>query len=120
LPTAGASAGFQGCATRFVRNQSGRGGIRPQWQVWHYTVSHNVPGWADVNSVVALFDRASSQASSNFVIDAEGHCAYIVPIEAKAWTQAAGNPFSISYEIVDYGNEPAYMGVGGVREAAGR
>jgi hypothetical protein len=113
LPTAGASAGFAGCRTEFVRNQSSRGGVRPQWQVLHYTVSHNVPGWADVNAVVALFDRSSAQASSNFVIDAEGNCAYIVPIEAKAWTQAAGNPFSISYEVIDYGNESAYMGIAG-------
>jgi hypothetical protein len=113
LPTAGASAGFQGCITRFVNNQSGRGGIRPVWQVLHYTVSHNVPGWSDVNSIVALFDRSSAQASSNFVIDAEGHCAYIVPIEAKSWTQAAANPFSVSYELVAYGNEKTLMGTAG-------
>lgn len=116
LPTAGASAGFVGCRTEFVRNQSGRGGIRPQWQVWHYTVSHNIAGWADVNAVVALFDRSSSQASSNFVIDAEGNCAYIVPTEAKAWTQAAGNPFSVSYEVIDWGNETDYMDSAGYRK----
>lgn len=109
LPTAGASQGFIGCRTQFVRNQSGRNGTRPQLQVLHYTVSRNVLGWADVNSVVALFDRTASQASANFVIDAEGNCAYIVPIEAKAWTQAAANPYSVSYEIIDYGNEPIYL-----------
>lgn len=109
LPTAGATAGFDGCVTRFVRNQSSRNGVRPIWQVLHYTVSPNRPGWDDVNAVVALFDRASYQASSNFVIDGEGHCAYIVPIEAKAWTQAAGNPLSISYEVINSGSEPAYM-----------
>jgi hypothetical protein len=113
LPTAGASAGFQGCVTRFVRNQSGRGGIRPQWQVLHYTVSRNVSGWSDVNAIVALFDRSSAQASSNFVIDAEGHCAYIVPIESKSWTQAAANPFSVSYEIINSGSESTFMGAAG-------
>jgi hypothetical protein len=109
LPTAGASEGFIGCRTQFVRNQSSRNGTRPQLQVLHYTVSRNILGWADVNAIVALFDRTSAQASSNFVIDAEGNCAYIVPIEVKAWTQAAANPYSVSYEVVDYGNESVYM-----------
>jgi hypothetical protein len=110
LPTGGATAGFAGCKTAFVRNQSSRNGVRPSLFVLHYTVSRNVPGWADVNAIVALFDNSARQASSNFVIDAEGHCAYIVPIENKAWTQAAGNPFSISVEVVAFGDEPAYLG----------
>lgn len=109
LPTAGASAGFVGCRTQFVQNQSSRHGVRPQLQVLHYTVSKNLLGWADVNAIVALFDRTSSQASSTFVIDAEGNCAYIVPVEEKAWTQAAANPYSVSYEVIDYGNESVYL-----------
>lgn len=127
LPTAGATLGYEGCRTSFVRNQSSRRGVRPQVQVLHYTVSPNRVGWGDVDAVVALFDRSSSQASSNFVIDGEGHCAYIVPIEAKAWTQAAGNPFSVSYEVIDNGNEGVYMAPAGlaklrsvVREVARR
>ena len=114
LPTAGATAGFQGCRTSFVVNQSGRHGVRPQVQVLHYTVSPNRPGWSDVDAVVALFNRPSSQASSNFVIDSEGHCAYIVPIESKAWTQAAGNPFSVSYEIIATGHENDYLAPAGL------
>jgi hypothetical protein len=109
LPTGGATQGFAGCRTSFVANQSSRRGVRPQVQVLHYTVSPNRPGWSDVDAIVALFDRPSFQASSNFVIDSEGHCAYIVPIEAKAWTQAAGNPFSVSYEIVATGREARYL-----------
>jgi hypothetical protein len=114
LPTAGASAGFKGCRTSFVRNQSSRRGVRPQWQVLHLTVSPNRPGWSDVNAITALFDRSSSQASSNFIIDSEGHCAYVVPIEAKPWTQAAANPFSVSYEIVNTGGEAVYLGAAGM------
>jgi hypothetical protein len=109
LSTAGATAGFNGCRTSFVRNQSSRNGVRPTEQTLHYTVSGNRPGWSDINAIVALFDRASFAASSNFVIDAEGNCAYIVPIEAKAWTQAAGNPFSVSYEIIATGSEGVYL-----------
>lgn len=114
LPTAGATAGFKGCRTSFVRNQSSRHGVRPQLQVLHYTVSPNRPGWSDVNAIVALFDRSSSQASSHFIVDGEGHCAYTVPIEAKAWTQAGGNPFSVSYEIIATGKEQRYLAAPGL------
>lgn len=114
LSTAGASAGFAGCRTSFVNNQSSRGGARPQWQVLHYTVSPNRPGWSDVDAVVALFNRSSSQASSNFIIDSEGHCAYIVPIEAKAWTQAGANRLSVSYEIIATGREKTYLAAAGM------
>ena len=114
LPTAGASQGFAGCVTRFVRDQSSRNGVRPQVQVLHYTVSPNRSGWSDVNAIVALFDTPSFQASSNFVIDGEGHCAFVVPIEVKAWTQAAANPFSISYEIINTGSESVYLAPAGL------
>ncbi len=109
LATAGATAGFAGCRTSFVGNQSSRRGVRPQVQTLHYTVSPNRPGWSDVNAITAFFDRSSSQASSHFIIDAEGNCAYIVPIEAKAWTQAAGNPTSVAYEIIATGRESRYL-----------
>jgi hypothetical protein len=118
LPTAGASQGFAGCVTRFVVNQSSRGGVRPSVQVLHYTVSGNRAGWSDVNAIVALFNTRSFAASSNFVIDGEGNCAYIVPIEAKAWTQAGGNPFAISYEIVNTGSEGTYIAPAGLAKLA--
>jgi N-acetylmuramoyl-L-alanine amidase len=113
LPTAGASAGFRGCTTKFVSNQSSRRGVRPIYQVLHYTVSPNRPGWSDVNAIIALFDRASSQASSHFIIDREGNCAYIVPITSKSWTQAAGNPLAVSYEIINSGRESSFMDTAG-------
>ena len=113
LPTAGASAGFAGCRTSFVNNQSSRRGVRPTVQVLHYTVSPNRPGWSDVNGITAFFNRSSSQASSHFIIDAEGNCAYIVPIEAKAWTQGGGNPYAVSYEIIATGREKSYLGTAG-------
>ena len=109
LPTAGASGGVPGCVTSFVRNQSSRRGVRPTVQVLHYTVSPNRPGRSDVNGITAYFNRSSSQASSHFVIDAEGNCNYIVPIEAKAWTQGGGNPYAVSYEIIATGRESNYL-----------
>lgn len=109
IPTAGATADVPGCVTRFVGNQSSRNGVRPIWFVLHYTVSPNVPGWADVYAVAALFDRSGSQASSHFIIDAEGHCLYIVPLERKSWTEAAGNSLSVSVEVIDTGRETTYL-----------
>ncbi|MCK9251090.1 MAG: hypothetical protein M0P31_19175 [Solirubrobacteraceae bacterium] len=68
----------RGCSSRFVRNYSSRRGVRPRLFVVHYTVSSNRPGWSDVNAIVGLFNQASFAASSTYVIDDEGHCAYIV------------------------------------------
>lgn len=113
LPTAGASQGFPGCVTRFVVNQSSRRGVRPR-QFWvHYTASPNRPGWGDVNAIVALFNRPSFQASSHFVIDNEGHCAYIVPIENKAWTQAGANLLGVNVEYINSGSEGRYCAPAG-------
>lgn len=117
LPTAGASGGFDGCVTRFVSNQSSRNGVRPNTQTLHYTVSSNRPGWDDVNAIVNYFN-GSSGASSHFVLDAEGHCAYIVPIERKSWTQVAANPFAISYEIIARGDEQVYLEPAGYAKLA--
>lgn len=115
LSTAGATQGFEGCRTSFVSNQSSRRGVRPQ-QMWlHYTVSPNRPGWSDVNAIVAFFDSPKAQASSHFVIDREGNCAYIVPIEAKAWTQAAANPIAVSWEVINSGSEGSFMSTPGYR-----
>jgi N-acetyl-anhydromuramyl-L-alanine amidase AmpD len=103
-----------GCVTRLVQNYSSRRGVRPRLFVLHYTVSPNRSGWSDVYSVVYLFDQAAFQASSNYVIDSEGHCAYIVRESDKAWTQAAMNPVSISVEVINSGSEPTYAGVAGL------
>lgn len=104
----------RGCVTRLVRNYSSRHGVRPRVFVLHYTVSANRPGWSDVDAIVGLFNNAGVSASSNYVVDAEGHCAYIVREVDKAWTQAAANPFSISVEVVNTGGERTYAGSAGL------
>lgn len=108
----------RGCTTRLVRNFSSRRGVRPRVFVLHYTVSANRPGWSDVNAIVSLFDRSSFAASSNYVIDNEGNCAYIVRETDKAWTQAAANPVSMSVEVINTGNELTYAGTKGLRKIA--
>jgi hypothetical protein len=104
----------RGCATRLVQNYSSRHGTPPRVEVLHYTVSANRPGWSDVLAITSLFDRPAFSASSNYVLDAEGNCAYIVRETDKAWTQAAANPFSISYEVVNTGHESTYAGTAGL------
>jgi hypothetical protein len=108
----------RGCVTRLVQNYSTRRGVRPRIFVLHYTVSPNRPGWSDVNGIVSLFDRPAFAASSNYVIDAEGHCAYIVRESDKAWTQAALNPVSISVEAINTGHETSYLGMAGLSKLA--
>lgn len=110
----------RGCITRLVRNRSSRRGVRPRILVAHYTVSRNTAGWGDVNAIVSLFDRSSFQASSNYVIDHEGNCAYIVPEPDKAWTQAAANPYAISIEMIAMGSpsiDGSWGGAAGLAKA---
>jgi hypothetical protein len=101
-----------GCLTRQIpHNFSNRNGTRPLLIVLHYTVSHNVVGWGDVNSIFAFFSQSSTQASSNYVNDNEGHCIYMVPETQKAWAQAGFNSYTAcSFEVVNTGSEPTYVG----------
>lgn len=108
----------RGCVTRLVQNYSSRQGVRPRIFVLHYTVSPNRTGWSDVNAVVSEFDYVPFQASSNYVIDGEGHCAYIVRESDKAWTQAAMNPVAISVEVIDMGTERTYLAKPGLEKLA--
>lgn len=106
----------RGCRSTFVVNHSSRRGVRPRLFVVHYTVSPNRAGWSDVNGVVALFNRPSFAASSNYVIDGEGHCAYIVRESDKAWTQATFNPVAISIEVINSGRETRLADDPGLRK----
>ena len=116
--TPDAAPSQNGCVTQLVQNYSSRHGVSPRLFVLHYTVSGNRPGWSDVNAVASLFDRPSFQASSNYIIDNEGNCKYIVRESDKAWTQAAANPVSISVEQINSGHEGSYAGVAGLRKLA--
>jgi hypothetical protein len=86
--------------------QSSRGGVRPRLIVLHITVSHNRPGSGDVKAIADYFGHLSTQASSHIINDAEGNDCRCVPDEAKAWTQAAYNPQSLSIEQVEYADKP--------------
>lgn len=104
-----------GCLTRSIPvNWSYRNGTRPSLVVLHFTVSPNVAGWNDVNSIVAFFSRSATQASSNYVIDNEGHCVLMVPESEKAWAQAGFNSATAcSIEVINTGSESTYVGSDG-------
>jgi hypothetical protein len=108
----------RGCTTKLVQNFSSRRGVRPRVFVLHYTVSANRPGTSDVYAIAGLFDRPSFAASSNYIIDNEGNCLYIVRESDKAWTQAAANPIAISVEIINTGHESTLAGTAGLQKIA--
>lgn len=108
----------RGCRTRMVVNKSSRYGVKPRLLVMHYTVSPNRPGFQDVNAITTLFNQRSFAASSTYVIDRDGNCNYIVAEAEKAWTQAAGNPVSISWEIINTGSERPLFTKSGMKKMA--
>jgi hypothetical protein len=101
-----ASPSTPGCRSEFVRNYSLRPpGARVELGVIHWTGS--APG--SRAAIVRWFDTPAAQASSNYITDQDGSCSYVVPESKKAWTQAAGNPWSVSVEIVNQGVQPLFQ-----------
>jgi hypothetical protein len=99
--TPAAAPSQRGCTSRFVQNYSSRRGVAPRVITLHETVSNDIPGWADVNAIGVWFNNPASQASSNYTIDREGHCLYLVRESDKAWAQASANPWVVSFEIIN-------------------
>jgi hypothetical protein len=82
-------------------NQSSRNGVRPSIIVLHSTESDNVHGTdRDLQNVCDFLCRPATQASSNVIVDSDGHSARLVADEAKAWAQAAYNPYALSIEQI--------------------
>lgn len=77
---------------------------KPTEWVNHITVSTNVPGWGDVYSILHYLPKVT--ASATFIMDFEGHCMQMVPLDKKPWTQLGANSTSISVEIIANGHEP--------------
>lgn len=104
LPTVAPDAApyQRGCETRLIgANYSTRRGLAPHDIVLHETVSFDIKGWSDVNAIAGFFARPPTKASSNFVLDREGHCLYIVRVTDKAWAQMDFNGWAISFEIIN-------------------
>lgn len=85
---------------RNVANQSSRNGAPIRLIVMHSTEGANVPGLGDLVGLGGWFANPAAQASSHVGVDAEGNSARFVRDQAKAWTQAYWNPWSLSVECV--------------------
>jgi hypothetical protein len=105
-----AAPSWPGCRTAFVRNFSDRHGNTPRLIWLHYTGGGNRPGWSDIDGLTAYANNPASQVSWHFNIDREGNCAYTVPIQYKAWTEAGANSTGVGIEFVGTGGEPDYAG----------
>jgi hypothetical protein len=86
---------------RHSPNQSSRNGVRPQIIVLHSTESDNVRGSSgDLAAVCGFLCRPPVEASSNVIVDSDGHSARLVNDEGKAWAQAGYNSVALSIEQI--------------------
>lgn len=92
----------------YVCNRSSRNGAEPCLVVIHTTESHDRPGRLDVDSIHGWFDNSVSDASSNVIVDAEGHSTTCVPDCDKAWTQSRFNPYALSIELIAFAKTPRW------------
>lgn len=118
----GASFNQRGCrtipqGTNFSARQAG---VRPTLiGAAHIWVMAERPGWGDVLAVRDFLARIGTGASSHYIIDGEGHCAYTVPETAKAWT--AGNMNGQTACNIEMGGVPddnGWMRPAGMAKAA--
>jgi hypothetical protein len=108
---------WPGCKTAFVRAFSQRtSSIRAI--ALHFTAGPNITGWGDVDGLTGFSNNTANQVSWHFAIDREGHCAYNVPIQQKAWTIAGLNSQTVNLEIVGTGHDVNYAGAGLKKVAA--
>lgn len=106
-----ASPSFPGCTTRILpTNWSDRTVSMDQVDGigLHYTAGLNRPGLSDMDGLTAFASSPSAGVSWHFLIDAEGHCYYSVPLGKKAWTIVAANSRTINIEVVQRGDESTY------------
>lgn len=106
-----ATPSFPGCTTRILpTNWSTR--VVPMSEVdaiaLHYTAGGNLAGLSDMNGLTGFASSPSAGVSWHFLIDAEGHCYYQVPLNNKAWAIAALNSETVNIEVIGQGSESTY------------
>lgn len=103
-----ATPNVPGCRTRFLpTNFSNRVSTVKGFAV-HYTAGLNRPGWSDMDGLTAFASSPSAGVSWHFLIDAEGHCYYSVPLDKKAWTIGNLNSQLVNVEVIGTGKEPSF------------
>lgn len=103
-----ATPNVPGCRTRFLpTNFSNRVSTVKGFGV-HYTAGLNRPGWSDMDGLTAFASSPSAGVSWHFLIDAEGHCYYSVPLDKKAWTIGNLNSQLVNVEVIGRGDEATF------------
>lgn len=88
---------------RISPNQSSRNGARILLITLHSTEGSNIPhSDGDLIGCTNFLCQPSVEASSNVIVDGDGHSARLVADERKAWAQARYNPFSLSIEQIGH------------------
>lgn len=114
-----ATPNFPGCDTRILpANYSNRTpGSRVRAIAVHYTAGGNLPGLADMLGLTSYASSPQAGVSWHFLIDAEGHCFYSVPLERKSWAIGNLNSQVINIEVIQKGTEAFYpAGAAGQRK----
>jgi hypothetical protein len=112
-----ATPSFPGCQTRILpANWSGSGYAKRAVGL-HYTAGLNRPGLSDMNGLTAYASSSAAGVSWHFLIDAEGHCYYQVPLSSRAWTIGNLNGPTVNIEVIGTGREATYpAGAAGQRK----
>lgn len=103
-----ASPSWPGCSTRILPTNWSNRTASVRAIGLHYTASGNLPGLSDMNGLTAYASSSRAGVSWHFLIDAEGHCYYSVPVGKKAWTIGNLNSQTVNIEVIGRGNENAY------------
>jgi hypothetical protein len=107
-----------GCKTRILPTNWSARNEGVEGFGMHYTAGPNRPGYADMDGYTAYASSPSAGVSWHFLIDAEGHCYYSVPIGQKAWTIGGLNSDLVNVENIGTGHEPAYLTPAALRKNA--
>jgi hypothetical protein len=114
-----ASPHVPGCATRILPTNYSYRTATVKAIGLHYTAGPNRPGLSDMDGLTAYASSSSAGVSWHFLIDAEGHCYYSVPLDRKAWTIGNLNSETVNFELIGTGSEPTYpAGTAGARKLA--
>lgn len=103
-----ATPSFPGCRTRMLPANVSRRVTGVRAIGWHYTAGLNRPGLSDMNGLTAYASSPAAGVSWHFLIDAEGHCYYSVPLSLKAWTIGNLNSQTVNIEVIQTGRERTY------------
>lgn len=115
----GAAESAPGCRTANVSNQSSREGTRPIGIGVHYPVARNIPGLADMNSLISWLDNPAAKVSYHRIYDWDANCALTVPETRKAWAIAGFNRLTVNYSMMGRGAaDGKFATVAGLRKMA--